>query len=326
MADVARRAGVSSATVSNVLNKPDKVSPRTQRRVLKAIRELGFVRNNIARNLAAGSTTTIGMVLTDIGNSLFVDIARGAESTFHAAGRPVLWANSDVDMEQQADYMRRFDEDRVAGVLLAPLDGPLECAHEVQSHGRPVVLVNAPGPEEGLCSVSADEEYGGFIAASHLHGKGSRSIAYVAGPKYLRAVDDRHRGVQRAADSLGFSLRIVETRRQNSPDGLEAGTALLSSAEPPDGIVCGSDLLALGVIQAAVHLGLSVPGDVRVIGYDNNNVASISPVSVSTISQPAREMGRIAAGLLLDEIAHPNEHAHQRVILRPRLIERASTL
>ena len=150
MQDVADRAGVAIGTVSNVLNRPDLVSERTRHKVETAIAALGFVRNSSARNLAAGSSDMVGLVVVDIGNSFFVDIARGAESASEQAGLKLLLANSDVDLRRQAGYLALFDEARAAGLLLAPLDAPLEAAYDVQDHGRPIVLVNAPGPDKRM--------------------------------------------------------------------------------------------------------------------------------------------------------------------------------
>jgi LacI family transcriptional regulator, galactose operon repressor len=148
--DVARRAGVAIGTVSNVLNNPNLVTEPTRLKVEAAIAELGFVRNSAARALAARRTDTVGLVLTDIGNSLFVDIARGAESAAGRAQLKLLLANSDAPSAKQNSYLELFDEARVTGVILAPMDRPLDGALTVQSHGRPIVLVNAPAKESRL--------------------------------------------------------------------------------------------------------------------------------------------------------------------------------
>jgi LacI family transcriptional regulator len=150
---VARVARVSLGTVSNVLNKPEIVAERTRLRVQAAIDELGFVRNSAARSLAAGSSRTIGLVLTDVGNSLFVDIARGAEKAAAENGHSLLLANSDVDLRKQEGYLDIFDEARVAGIILAPLDAGLEGVDRVRRHGRNIVLVNYAGGRTDCCSV-----------------------------------------------------------------------------------------------------------------------------------------------------------------------------
>ena len=302
--DVARRAGVAIGTVSNVLNNPDLVSESTRLKVEAAIAELGFVRNSAARALAARRTDTVGLVLTDIGNSLFVDIARGAETAASQAQLKLLLANSDSRTSKQNSYLELFDEARVAGVILAPKDGPLDSALTVQSHGRPVVLVNAPVEEPRLCSVMVNEELGGYLAARHLLDQGARRLVYLAGSLDLHAINRRLNGVREAVAAAGASVRVVEAPNLQIGPGRELGHQVLQS-ESVDGVFCPSDPLAIGVIQAATDLGIAVPDDLVVVGYDDDHFASESSIPVSTVSQPGRRMGELAVELLLSEIRQP---------------------
>ena len=322
--DVARRAGVAIGTVSNVLNNPGLVAEHTRLRVEAAIAELGFVRNSAARTLAAKRTDTVGLVLTDIGNSLFVDIARGAESAASQAQLKLLLANSDARISKENSYLELFDEARVAGIILAPMDRPLDTALAVQSHGRPVVLVNAPIAEPRLCSVMVNEELGGYLAASHLLDQGARRIVYLAGYLELNAISRRLSGIQQAVAAAGGSLRVVEAPNLKIGPGRELGHHVLQS-EAVDGVVCPSDPLAIGVIQAAIDLGIRVPDDVMVIGYDDDHFASESSIPVSTVSQPGRRMGELAVELLIEETREPASHSHRTEMLDPQLIPRRST-
>ena len=144
MSDVAKRAGVALGTVSNALNQPEKLSEDTLKRVHLAIEELGFVRNRAARSLAAGTSNTIGFVLADLANSFFVDMARGAEEEAQKSKMTVLLANADIIVPKQKTYLALFDEERVAGILLAPIPGYVDGMPEVRAHGRSVVLLNEP--------------------------------------------------------------------------------------------------------------------------------------------------------------------------------------
>ncbi len=299
MRDVASRAGVAIGTVSNVLNRPHLVAESTRRRVEAAIVELGFVRNSAARSLAAGTTDTIGFVLVDMGNSFFVDIARGVESATAKAGFKLLLANSDVDQDRQDGYLELFDEARAAGLLLAPLDGPLDVAHKVQSHGRPVVLVNVPAVDRAACSVVTNDDLGGEIAAQHLIDQGCTELAFVGGPLGLRALSHRLRGARRAVEHAGVDLAVAETRSLSFATGRSAGQMLLSTSPRVDGVLCGSDSLAVGVINTALAMGISVPEELAVIGYDDNHFAAESGIPLSTIGQPGRQMGEVAAALLM---------------------------
>ncbi|WP_234031208.1 LacI family DNA-binding transcriptional regulator [Mycetocola zhujimingii] len=328
MSDVARRAGVALGTVSNVLNRPSIVAPATRARVLAAIDELGFVRNNLARTLANGRADTLGFVIVDIGNSLFVDIARGAQAASAEAGMKLLLANSDVNFESQNDFLDWFDEARVGGVLLAPLDGPLEAAQRVRNHGRPVVTVNWPGNPGHSCGVTVDEEHGGYLAATHLLERGRTRLIFAGGPLSLHAVAERLSGARRAVAEWGSGTRleVAETARLTIRTGREFGKEIAARklSERPDAIVSAADALAAGCVQALVAERIRVPEDIAIIGYDNNHFAADSIIPISTVGQPGHEMGRIAAGLLLEEIAG-GAHEHRTVTLAPELFERAST-
>jgi LacI family transcriptional regulator len=322
--DVARSAGVAVGTVSNVLNRPERVAETTRRRVEAAIAHLGFVRNSAARSLAAGTTDTVGMVLVDIGNSFFVDIARGAEAATAEAGLNLLLANSDVDQVRQDSYLKLFDEARAAGLILAPLDGPLTVAHTVRDHGRPVVLVNAPVVDGSACSVVVNEELGGSLAAEHLLAQGCRRLAFVGGPFHLRAIRLRLRGAQQAAARASSELVVVETPDLKIGSGRAAAEQLLTRTEPVDGILCSSDPLAIGVIAGATEQGVRIPEDLAVIGYDDNHLAAERPIPISSMAQPGFRMGQLATQLLLDEIAQA-EHQHEAVVVEPQLIARRSS-
>lgn len=328
MEDVARHAGVSLGTVSNVLNNPSIVSDRTRRRVEAAIAELGFRRNSVARSLAVGRADTIGFAIVDLANSFFIDIAKGVEELTDERGYRVLLANSDVDLGKQNSYLSLFEESRLAGALLAPLDAPLDAAAELRGRGLPIVCVNWPALNDNSCGVAVDEEYGGYVATRHLIEQGCRRLVFAGGPLRLSAVASRWAGAQRAvAEAGGAEIRLVETDRLTVAAGLEVGHALaeLDPADRPDGLVAAADALASGAVQALLYRGIDVPRDLLVIGYDNNHFAADHVIPISTVGQPGLEMGRIAAGLLLDEIEGVEGHEHRTVTLRPQLLVRTST-
>jgi LacI family transcriptional regulator len=323
--DVASRAGVAIGTVSNVLNNPDLVTEQTRLKVEAAIAELGFVRNSAARALAARRTDTVGLVLIDIGNSLFVDIARGAESAAGQAQLKLLLANSDSTRTKQDNYLELFDQARVAGILLTPLEEPLDVAYAVLGHGRPVVLVIATSPDPLTCTVMVNEELGGYLAATHLLNEGARRLVFLAGLLELQLIRRRLAGVERAVAETGASLEVVEASDLAIGPGREVGRQVLLS-QSVDGVVCPSDLLAVGVIQAATELGIRVPDELMVVGYDDNHFASESSIPVSTVSLPGYRMGELAIELLLEEIHQGSGHVHRTVMLDPHLIPRRSTL
>lgn len=330
MEDVARHAGVAIGTVSHVLNHPHKVAPATLERVRQSIEELGFVPDRRARALAAGTSNVIGFVVVDLSNSFFLDMARGAEQEAQRHGMNVLLANSDVQAEKERVYMHLFDEERVAGILLAPLPTNADDVLRNDRWGRDVVVLNTVPGHPDACAVTANNELGGYLAARHLIETGRRNLAFVGGPFSLSPVADRHRGVERAVAEANGSvlLTTVKTAAVQTADGRKAGRQLaaLPSAEQPDGIVAATDLIALGIVQAFLaDGGPQVPADVSVIGYDNNRAAWDSEIALSTVAQPGEEMGRVATRLLIEEIRNPQHHSHQRVHLEPTLIVRQST-
>jgi LacI family transcriptional regulator len=331
MADVAKHAGVALGTVSNVINQPHKVTENTRLKVKKAIEELGFVPNRAARALAGGTSNTIGFVMIDLSNSFFVDIARGAEAEAQRAGKTVLLANSDIQVAKQDAYLTLFDEERVAGILLAPLPYSLDSAEVVRGHGRPLVILNESVERPDACCVTVNNEHGGYLAARHLIDLGRRHLAFVGGPDSIVALHDRHQGVQRAvAETNGaVKLEYFPTKQVQVEDGRRAGHALLArrAQRMPDGIVAAADLLALGILQTLLlESELRVPTDLALIGYDNNRAAWGSVIPISTLSQPGEEMGKVATQLLLEEILEPETHTHRSIILEPTVIARESSI
>lgn len=324
--DVARHAGVSMGTVSNVLNNPAKVAPETRRRVEQAIEQLGFVRNAAARSLAAGRSATIGFVAADLSNSFFLDMARGAELAAEVAGMNVLLANADRRAEKQAAHVALFDEERVGGILLAAVRSSLPGLMAGRGRGRPVVVLDDPAEGLDVCAVTADNRYGGALAARHLVELGRRRLAFV-GPARLWQVGERLAGARAAVRPTTAAIEHVPTEGARVEHGRAAVRGLLGrpASERPDAILAGSDLVAVGVVQALLAAGVAVPGDVAVTGYDNNRESWDSFVPLTTIGQPGEQMGRRAAELLLEELGGGGVHRHQRVVVRPDLVVREST-
>ncbi|SPF02582.1 LacI family DNA-binding transcriptional regulator [Streptomyces sp. MA5143a] len=329
MQDVAKAAGVSLGTVSNVLNHPAKVSPVTAQRVREAISRLGFVRNDAARSLASGSNDSVGMVLADIENSLFIDMAHGAQEAARTAGLNLLLANTACDMGLQNDYLDVFDEARVTGVLLAPMEDSTEGIARMRSHGRQIVLLNyAPRPGT-CCSVLVNNEHVGYLAARHLIDTGRTRLAYVVAHDDYQPVRDRRRGVRAAVEETGgrVALEEIDSAGLTTAHGHLVGRAL-AGREPddlPDGLVVVTDELANGIIhELHTVAGTDVPGRIAIVGCENNRTAGSAAVPLTAVDLPGRAMGQEAMRLLLDEVASGAQHRHATVVLEPELIVRAS--
>ncbi|MFJ9544177.1 LacI family DNA-binding transcriptional regulator [Streptomyces sp. NPDC101225] len=330
--DVARQAGVSVGTVSNVINRPDTVSAATRMRVQSVIDRLGYVRSESARQLRAGRSRIIGLVVLDMGNPFFVDVARGAERAAREAGFGVMVCNSAQSAEEEAAYLSLFAEQRVHGVLLSPADATGRTIETFRRRGIPFVLVDRVAQGAAECSVSVDDVTGGALAVRHLLDTGHESVVYVSGPPVLNQVRDRRTGALDALAEAGLdpgNLRELVTERLDVAAGRDAGARLLGLADRPTAVFCANDLLALGVLQAMYAAGVAVPDDLAIVGYDDIEFAAASVVPLTSVRQPAVAMGALAAELLLEEAdarTGQRKHDHKRVVLQPELVVRRSSL
>lgn len=327
--DVAAAASVSVGTVSNVLNRPEKVSPATVERVRAAIAELGFVRNDAARQLRAGRSSSIGLVVLDVRNPFFTDVARGAEDRAAEEGMTILLGNSDENPDREGAYLDLFEQQRVHGVLISPLTDDLPRLERLRSRGTPVVLVDREAADRSYSSVAVDDVVGGELAVRHLADIGRRRVAFVGGPSSIRQVADRLEGARRAVEETpGMSLEVVETESLTVLQGRAAGEQIRERpvSERPDAVFAANDLLAMGVLQALKMLGtVDVPGDIALIGYDDIDFASAAVVPLSSIRQPASLIGYTAVDLLLREAAAGSGFTPEQVVFQPELVVREST-
>jgi LacI family transcriptional regulator len=326
---VARLAGVSVGTVSNVMNHPEKVSDAVVQRVQSAIDSLGFIRNDAARQLRAGRSKTIGLVVLDVRNPFFTDLARGAEDKAAEAGLTVTLGNSDENSDREATYLDLFEEQRVHGVLISPFGDIAERLGRLKARGIPAVLVDRSSGDASFSSVSVDDIVGGRLAVDHLIDIGRSRIAFIGGPFGIRQVVDRLEGARKSVDAHpGVSLETITTEALSVIEGRAAGEEILrrEPADRPDAIFAANDLVATGVLQALMMQGIQarVPGEIALIGYDDIDFASAAVVPLSSIRQPSALIGQAAVEILLDEAENPGTPPKQ-IVFQPELIVREST-
>ncbi|MFB2554421.1 LacI family DNA-binding transcriptional regulator [Herbiconiux liangxiaofengii] len=326
--DVAERAGVSVGTVSNVLNGSPRVSPDTARRVQEAIDALGFVRNDAARQLRAGRNRTIGFVVLDVSNPFYTDVARGAELALAEHRRPLVLGNTGDDVARELAYLDLFEEQRIGGLLISPV-GPVNGRLErLRDRGSPVVLVERRATTASFSSVSVDDRRGGELAATHLLELGRSRVAFLGGPAGIIQSSDRYEGAVRASAMHEASPPLrIELEAMNAESGRSGALRLLElpADRRPDAVFAANDLIALGVLQALTFAGVRVPDDIALIGYDDIYFAANAAVPLSSVRQPAREIGRTAAELLIAEIDDPGGDERRQVVFAPELVVRAST-
>jgi LacI family transcriptional regulator len=329
--DVAERAGVALGTVSNVLNRPQKVAEPTRRRVLEAIDELGFVRNDAARQLRAGLSRTVGLIVLDVGNPFFTEVSRGVEDRAAEDGLSVLLGNSDETEYREAAHLDLFEQQRVRGLLISPLGDVYERLGRLRRRGTPIVLVDRPAEAHPYSSVWVDDVSGGRMATEHLLQTGRRRIAFVGGPANLRQVSDRRAGAEQAVAGSDASLEIIEIDGLIVENGRRVGMEITRrpAAERPDAIFAANDLVAIGMMQSLAMLNHGLlPDEIALIGYDDIDFSAAASIPLSSIRQPAELIGRTAVELLLRELHAIESGAdidHEQVVFQPELVIRAST-
>ncbi|MCD9200158.1 LacI family DNA-binding transcriptional regulator [Aeromicrobium wangtongii] len=326
--DVAARAGVSPATVSNAMNHPEKVSPRTLARIQSAIDELGYIRNDAARQLRAGTNQAIGMLLHDIANPFFTDVAGGVEDVLLAGQRPLILGNSSQDPRRETTYLDLFEQQRMSGVLIAPVGDVLGRLRRLRDRGTHVVLVHPTTRADEFSSVAIDDQMGGRIATEHLLETGRRRIAFIGPTANPAQIGHRLAAGRTAVETHGSGeIVLVATDTMSAAAGSSGAEQLLAlpTKQHPDAIFAANDLVALGVLQALTVRGVKVPDDIAIIGYDDTDFAASAAIPLSSVRQPARTMGSISASLLLDVVADPAASRVQHITLQPELVVRRST-
>lgn len=326
--DVAALAGVSPGTVSNALNHPSKVSPATLVRIQAAIDELGYIRNDAARQLRAGTNRAIGMIVLDIANPFFTDVSRGVEDVLLDEQRPLILGNSAQEPRRETNYLDLFEQQRMSGVLITPVGNVLDRLRRLRDRGTSVVVVDRMSRAKEFSSVAIDDVMGGRIATEHLLAVGRRRIAFIGGPANLAQIKNRLRSAQAAVEAHGSGeITFVETESMNADAGRIGVEQLLAlpKRQRPDAVFAANDLVALGVLQTLTLRGVHVPDDIAIVGYDDIDFASSAAIPLTSVRQPARLMGSTAATLLLGVIADPAASRVQHITLKPELVVRRST-
>ncbi|XVV15090.1 LacI family DNA-binding transcriptional regulator [Actinoplanes sp. CA-131856] len=322
--EVAARAGVSVGTVSNVLNRPHAVAPKTLERVRAAIAELDYRPNEAARALVAGRTRTIGLVVPEVTNPFFADLARGAEEIADEHDVIVMLYNSAKSTDRQRRHLGRLEAQRVQGVLITPLEPAGDTIEALARRGTPVVLLDHGAPVGNLCSVAVNDHAGGELAATHLVERGHQQIAFLGGPLTVPQVAARLAGARQAT---GDRLEVIDSGGLGVAAGRRAAAQLAGrdTSGRPTSVICANDMLALGVLQTVLRAGLRVPEDLAIVGYDDIDFAAASAVPLTSVRQPRHQLGRVAAQLLFEEVEQSTSHGHRQVVFQPELIAREST-
>lgn len=326
--DVAALARVSIGTVSNVLNRPEIVSPETVERVTLAMEKLSYVRNEAARQLRIGHSHALGVITLSGSNPFFTELTTAAEDGAATAGYSVIAGNSNEKKEREAGYLNLFEELRVRGVLISPVGNVVPRLRRMRDRGIPSVLVDRVSKDMSFSSVSVDDVAGGVLAVTHLIETGRRRIAFVGGPAEIRQVSDRLRGARQAAAAHpDVTIEAISTSALTVDEGRIVGQRLAERppALRPDAIFAANDLLAIGLLQTLfVQGGIAIPEEIALVGYDDIQFASASVVPLTSVRQPSRLIGETAVKILLEEADDPDLEPRQ-IMYQPELVVRSSS-
>jgi LacI family transcriptional regulator len=302
--DVARRAGVSTATVSHVINDTRYVSDELKAKVRRAMEELNYHPNAIARSLRRRRTQNIGMIIPDVSYPFLGEVAKGVEDAGFERGYNVILCDSDGKLEREADYIELLQEKKVDGIIFVAAGESRSHVQALLDQGMPVVVCARQLPGLEVDEVLADNEEAGYQATEHLLGLGHRRIGCIAGPRDLGVSSKRVDGYQRALARHDVSLceQWIAYASFQPRGGSEAMNELLALNEPPTAVFACSDLMAFGAICAASRTGLRVPQDVAIIGCDDIALAAFASPSLSTVAQPKYDMGVVAVEMLVERI------------------------
>ena len=296
--------------------------------MLRVIDELGFVRNESARQLRTGVARVIGLVILDLSNPFFSELMRGVEDTASEAGYSVIVCNSDEDAARQEANMRVLEERGVKGMLVIPMGTERSAVERIRARGTAVVRVTHR-IDDDECGVGSDDILGGELAMDHLLARGHERVSYVTSASHIWPTDQRREGALTALRREGRSddlLRDVDVEHLNVAHGRDAGERVLGLRPRPTAVLCANDLVALGVLQIMIRHGVRVPDDMAIVGFDDIEFASAATIPLTSVRIPRRDIGRIATELLLEEANGDPEHVHRRVVLEPELVVRQSTI
>jgi len=328
--EVAKRAGVSIATVSRAINAPDKVHPRTVARVQRAIQKLGYRPNLTARALKTGRTNLVGLVVPNLVHSFFAELARGLTGVLRKENISVVISSSEEDSELEEGAIDHLLDRGVDALLVASVQLSKGTFQKVARQRVPFVLVDRliSGLEANF--VGVEDETVGYIATEHLIQIGCRTIAHISGTRTSTAVG-RHVGYKRAIKEYGLSSNpdhIVTVERQDeSADGAgyRAAMKLLGLSERPDGIFCFNDPIAIGAMNAILSKGLRIPEDIALIGSGNLHFNDALRIPLSSVDQCSEMIGQRAGMLAMDLIEAKSTPGPKKVFLAPKVVAREST-
>ena len=324
---MAKLAGVSTATVSNALNRPEIVSEMTRERVQQAIDELDFVPNRAAATLRQGYNRLLGLVIPDISNPFYAAIVDAVVDAADRHRYAVALCASHDDPDRERRHLAVLAEQRAAGALVVPLTADSSRLAQLRLVGSHLIVIDRVADTAESCSVSVDDVMGGRLAVSHLLSCAGEGITLVNGSLTIPQCADRREGAAQAMREAGHaesSMIEYEVAEMTVDAGLEIARRIVADRAPRR-VFCTNDQLATGIMRGLAAAGLRIPEDASVVGYGDLSLESPERPLLTTVVQPKKALGEVSVALLLEELTEGEAHNHVARILQPELVVRAST-
>ncbi len=330
IADIAREANTTAATVSRALSDHPRISIETKRSVQEAATKLNYKRNRVASSLRLGKTHLIGVIIPSAEINFFGSVVHGIESIANLNGYNVLLFQSNEIKDYEEKGVETFLSARVDGILISLAKGTLDYEHleQIKKRGIPIVCFDRTNDKLGIDAVVIDDHKGAFLATQHLIDQGYTRIAHIAGPPHLKNFNERIRGYKDALQAANMQVdeSLIYYGNVSLESGREGARNLLSLPEPPDAIFATEDFTALGVIKELKERGIKIPAEFGIIGFANEQFGEHISPTLSTVDQQTIQMGRSALSLLMEKIEKKDEENEPRtIILEPVLVVREST-
>ncbi len=325
--DVAREAGVSTATVSRVFNHSPLVSEKTVKEVLSVADKLNYKPSRVARRLRAQKSASgvIGVIITDIKNPFFSEVVRGIEDIAFETQHGIITCNSDEDGEKERFYINTLISEQVSGLVIAPTPHNFELLQELADQGYPIVLVDRIGSEPSFDSVKVNNSKGAYTAVKHLLNLGHSRVGIIGGIPGITTTEERYKGYIKAHKEAGFSVdeELVMFGNSRQDGGIDQTRKLMDIKNPPTALFVTNNLMTLGCLQELHERGIKIPEEMAVVGFDDMPWAVALNPPLTAVRQPGHELGTNAADLLFKRIKQPDRSAYH-LMLNADLIIRKS--
>lgn len=306
------------------MSNKEGVSKDTRKRVLKEAKRLGYRPNQLARELVTKQSNTIGVIIPDILNPFFAEIAKGILEEASTKGYTALLCVTNWDLELEKKYIKNLEEKRVEGIIIKPCEDEQKLEDRINT---PYVILEGNNVNSNHSCVEVDNEKGGYIGTKHLIECGYEKIAYLGGKKHAYSNEKRLRGYKSALleNNISIDDNLILSGEFNSESGYELAKKALIDNPNIDAMFCGNDVMALGVLHYANQAGIHIPEKLGVVGFDDISYASLPQIELTTVYQPKYNLGKIAVNTLLEDIKEGKEKTLKRIILQPDLIKRKTT-